>query len=61
MLYFGDDDFLDGFGAHLQVHFEEVVGIELVVDEEGVAFGYRVDEGRFFGDLEGSDADSTHV
>lgn len=44
MLYFRDDDFFDGFGAHLQVHLEEVVGVELVVDQQGVAFGYCVDQ-----------------
>jgi hypothetical protein len=61
VLYFRDDDFFDGFGAHLQVHLEEVVGVELVIDQQGVALGDCVDQRRFFGDLEGSDPDSAHV
>lgn len=42
VLYLGDYDFLDGFRARLQVHLEEVVGVELVVDEQSVALGHCV-------------------
>lgn len=61
VLYIGDDDFLYGFGARLQVHFEEVMRVELVVDEEGVAFGYCVDQWRFLWDFEGCDPDSADI
>lgn len=61
MLYIGDYDFLYGLGASLQVHFEEVMRVELVVDEEGVAFGYCVDQWRFLWDFEGSDPDSADI
>lgn len=43
------------------MHFEEVMRVELVVDEEGVAFGYCVDQWRFLWDFEGSDPDSADI
>lgn len=45
MLDLRDYDLFDCLSSHLQVHFEEMMGVELVVDEESIAFGDCVDQG----------------